>query len=159
MNGFLTKPIAPKLLQEHILKSVQKQATVLSAAPFLTASVPDTTQKTDLSYLLNLSDGDLNFVKEIIEAFLQEIPLALQQLETHVKNQEWEASGKVVHKLKPNFAMLGMQKLETKAKQIDACLKETPIDPDQLGILFAQLFVKIREVIPVLTQQKMDLEA
>ncbi|MFN0174439.1 MAG: PAS domain S-box protein [Saprospiraceae bacterium] len=153
MNGFLTKPIAPKALKEHILSSVPRrptQALVISA---------EAENPLDLSYLMNLSNGDQVFVQEIIDVFLADTPLSLRQLEMDVKNQDWEGCYKVVHKLKPNFAMFGMKNLELQASTLETILKSKSIDPDKIVIDLTQLRARTFETFPLLIELKKELVA
>lgn len=152
MNGFLTKPIAPKVLKEHILNSVQKR----SQPPVAYVLEPE--PSFDLSYLMNLSDGDQAFVQDILDAFLSDTPQILLQLEMHAKNQDWEHCYKLVHKLKPNFAMLGMKKLEKQAALLETQLKNKTIAPDQLALQLAQLQLRATETLPLLEQLKAQLK-
>jgi HPt (histidine-containing phosphotransfer) domain-containing protein len=158
MNGFLTKPTAPKVLQEEVLRSIQELHSIKSTDP-TALNPPDTRniRAVDLSYLLNLSNGDTAFVTEIMDAFLKETPGALQNLQTYALNQDWESCFKVVHQLKPNFGMMGMKTLEEKTVIIEEYLKKGDNVSGSLSNLIAQLITQATEALPLLTQEKRNL--
>jgi len=158
MNGFLTKPTAPKVLQEHVLRSILENNAIKSAVlTDVQPPVPLITKEVDLSYLLNLSSGDTAFVTEIIEAFLMETPKALQRLQTHAENQEWELCYQLVHQLKPNFAMLGLKSLEEKAAVIEEHIKKEVKDLPLLSTLITQLIAQADLGISMLALEKSNL--
>lgn len=158
MNGFLTKPIAPKLLQSHILQAIQEiQPIGQVGRPMAIPSVQHMESEIDLRYLLNLSNGDTAFVAEIIGAFLVESPVALQQLQAAMQQQDWIQCGKLLHKIKPNFAMLGMKKLEEKAAFIEDSIKKGDADASILSALILQLIAHTQELMPLLLKEKAGL--
>jgi CheY-like chemotaxis protein/HPt (histidine-containing phosphotransfer) domain-containing protein len=154
MNGFLTKPISPKILQEHILRAIQELHPSGHFEAIQDLLAPNLENEIDLSYLLNLSNGDKAFVVEIMEAFLIETPSVLLSLQTLTENRDWVGCGKLVHKLKPNFAMLGMKKLEATIISIEGQLKNVVPDAMPLALLLAQLISKTHEIMPLLSREK-----
>ena len=154
MNGFLTKPISPKALQEHILQEIQHLHPIENAESSYDTEITRSTQQIDLSYLLNLSSGDIQFVQEIIAAFLAETPVSLQNLQLLAHKQDWAQCGKLVHKLKPNFAMLGMKKLEEYAGSIEENINVGGIDSKKMAIMIKQLISKSNEALSLLSQNK-----
>ncbi|MEI6412270.1 MAG: PAS domain S-box protein, partial [Bacteroidota bacterium] len=152
MNGFLTKPIAPKVLQEHILWAIQQ-----NFPPPPSCLPPSTSTATlhpfDLSYLIDLSNGDYNFINAIVDAFLIESPLALQGLETQLCHQNWEQLHKLIHKIKPNYAMLGMQDLHEIAVEIETLYKASPtVDVVKMTDLVKAFIRNSNTVLPFLEQ-------
>lgn len=66
---------------------------------------------TDLTYLEKVSNGDNDFIKEMINVYLKETPEAIDNLENHLKNKEWEKFRAVTHKMKPSFSFFGLKDL------------------------------------------------
>jgi HPt (histidine-containing phosphotransfer) domain-containing protein len=124
MNGFLTKPIAPKNLQAYLLHILGKNTPVENALSDTTVPENIPPGSFSLDYLLELSNGDLHFVHDILQAFLTETPAELQLLYSSANAGAWDDVRKTVHKLKPNFAMLGMQHLHEQVLHIESCIQQ-----------------------------------
>lgn len=137
MNSFLTKPISPKILQEHLLHIIDQNPR--SDRVHLAMPKEKMEDLIDLQYLISLSNGDKNFVSQIIETLAVETPAALQQLEVLAKSKAWQEAGAVAHQLKPNFGMFGLTDLQYLAEQIESCAKKKELDAVQLENLIAQL--------------------
>jgi PAS domain S-box-containing protein len=191
MNGFLTKPIAPKVLQEHILRAIQANQPIVTPfeapvpavdspspvhplpspvhplpstvhplpspvprPPSTVHPLPSTLPPFDLTYLIDLSNGDYNFINAIIDAFLVESPLALQDLELQLNQQDWEQLYKVIHKVKPNYAMLGMKLLHESALEIESLYKVAPVNVAKITNLVEMFILGTKAVLPFLVQYR-----
>ena len=154
MNAFLTKPISPKVLQEHILQEIKHLHFIKPAESSQDIEITSSTNPIDLSYLLNLGGGDMRFVQEIIAAFLTETPVSLQNLQLRAHQQDWDQCGKLVHQLKPNFAMLGMKKLETQAASIEENINIGGVDPNKMATMIKQLISQSKEALFLLSQNR-----
>ncbi len=75
----------------------------------------------NLSYLKRISDGNDTFVIEMIEMFLNKTPLAIDQMKECFKENKWEELGKIAHRIKPSFAYVGLQDLQTTLTKIESC--------------------------------------
>lgn len=151
MNGFLTKPISPKELQEHILQAIKLSRALGNEVPILESKALDAV---DLSYLLGISNNDVQFVEEIIAAFLKETPAALQSLESFAQRGAWDEAGKVVHKLKPNFALLGLKKLAAEAAFIEEGIQTGLENPNQRAALISGLVAQANIAMASISQLK-----
>ena len=63
----------------------------------------------DLNYLKEFSGGDSGFMKEMIVMFLEQMPQEISKLSSLLANEEWYQLGKLAHKMKPNYLMMGME--------------------------------------------------
>ncbi len=64
---------------------------------------------TDLTYLKQVSNGDNDFIKEMIEVYMQQTPEAINNLEKYLKNKDWKMLRAVTHKMKPSFSFFGLK--------------------------------------------------
>lgn len=90
-------------------------------------------QTYNLSYLQEVSKGNLEFMLDMIQIFLTRTPETLAVLEQEICSQNWEMVGFYAHKLKATYAYMGMLelkelliKIEKSAKQLEN-LHEIPI--------------------------------
>lgn len=70
----------------------------------------DKEQLTDLSYLRDVAMGDDDIVIETTEAFLEDTPSAIHDLQEYFVDQEWESLHKQAHKMKPSLKYMGMDR-------------------------------------------------
>ena len=63
----------------------------------------------DLTYLKQISNGDTGFIKEMIGIYLKETPIAIINLEKHLKNKDWKMLREVIHKMKAAFSFFGLK--------------------------------------------------
>lgn len=55
-----------------------------------------------------LADGDESFIKILVETFLEEIPVDLENMSKAVANNDSKAAYQFAHKMKPNFLLFGI---------------------------------------------------
>ena len=84
---------------------------------------------TDLTYLIQVSNGDDHFIKEMIDVYMQQTPEAIGNLEKHLKNKDWEMVRVVTHKIKPSFSFFGLSDLSAIVNSIEEyCEKQIHLD-------------------------------
>ena len=77
----------------------------------------------DLTYLKTFSDGDMVFVKEMIELFIEKIPTETAELQRAVAAQEWQAAYKAAHDLKSSANFIGLTYLVEDILKFEDCTK------------------------------------
>ena len=151
MNDFLTKPFSPKSLQNAILKwmryPIEEKKEEEEKEELLSPSL-------DLSYLYSLSRNDPNFIRDMIDIFLKEIPLAMQQLDTHLEKKDWKEIHDLTHRVKSNYMMLGMKKQQNIALEVETMIKIKEIDADRIQALVKQLQLASELVYPLLKEKR-----
>jgi HPt (histidine-containing phosphotransfer) domain-containing protein len=78
------------------------------------------TFKVDLSYLNDIAGGNVEFVIDMIDIFLEQTPGYFEQLGTAIKQQDWKATGDVAHKIKPTLAFVGAENLRVKMQELES---------------------------------------
>ncbi len=66
----------------------------------------------NLQKVKEISGGDEDFVKVIVETFLQEIPPDMQSMKLAIKNDNHKMAYQFAHKMKPNLDMFGIDLLK-----------------------------------------------
>ena len=77
----------------------------------------------DLTYLKTFSDGDLDFVKEMVELFIEKIPAETEELNRATEAKEWSVAYKAAHDLKSSANFIGLSHIIGKIMQLEDCLK------------------------------------
>jgi len=78
----------------------------------------------NLQQVQEMAGGDEEFVKEIVKAFLEELPPDVAQMREAVENNNPELAYGFVHKMKPNLQMFGLE-LSENVKNLESWSKET----------------------------------
>lgn len=78
------------------------------------------TFKVDLSYLNDIAGGNVEFVIDMIDIFLEQTPGYFEQLGTAIQQQDWKATGDVAHKIKPTLAFVGAEDLRVKMQELES---------------------------------------
>lgn len=107
---------------------------------------------TDLSFLRDVAMDDDSIVIETIDAFIADIPKALENLSKHHKNGEWQLLYKQAHKIKPNLKYMGMERAGDLIIDIEREAKEGEIS-DDLGEKITEFQVICYRALDELSQK------
>ena len=80
----------------------------------------------NLDHLFDLAAGDKDFVKEMIEYYLSQVPVVRQDLLKYQEQKDWFALGETAHKAKSSFKFMGIQQLSDQAKELEDICREQP---------------------------------
>ncbi|MBK8500963.1 MAG: Hpt domain-containing protein [Saprospiraceae bacterium] len=101
----------------------------------------------DQSVLDEVYGGDLEYAGEIFEMVLTYSVDEIKNLNTAIETQDWEATSRIAHKLKPNFSMVGLSDLEEKMYQIE---KEAESNPQIIPQLFEEITSALEIYFPII---------
>jgi len=108
--------------------------------------------------LIKSSDArDIGFIKEMISMFVEQIPEETEQMTELLKDSNWVQLGKLAHKIKPNFLMMGMEVQQGMAREIEHLCKESSIDTKQVKTLTLQLIEDAKASIPIVESEMNNL--
>lgn len=68
---------------------------------------------------------DKDFQKQMIEVFISNMPQYFEELEEAYANQNIEAIGKQAHKMKSSLSMLGVEKAQNYAIELESMSKQS----------------------------------
>jgi HPt (histidine-containing phosphotransfer) domain-containing protein len=74
----------------------------------------------DLQYLRDLSGNDIDFIKEIVQMFIDDAPLLLKQAIVYHKNENVTLLKASVHRMKSSVKMMGDQPLAELIERIES---------------------------------------
>ena len=146
MNDFVTKPFSPRILKEQALKALGFKRSILPKQ----AQGPDTKMKVDLKYLQEFSGGDVYFIRDMLEAFMQEAPATFVRIQNEFEAENWKGVYKGIHKIKPSFLMLGLQEQYDKAAKAETDVRSDSFDVKALKRIVDKLQQDTKMVIPVI---------
>lgn len=78
----------------------------------------------DISYLQNLTGGDIAVMTEIINLFKLEVPRYLVDLKKSRELKNWDELAGVAHKAKSSFALMGIGEVVSELKNLELLARE-----------------------------------
>ena len=63
----------------------------------------------DLSYLKEMSGDSAEFMIEMLDTLVEQIPLYIEDLQKAVDAEDWKAVSEFAHKVKPTFYYVGRE--------------------------------------------------
>ena len=102
MDEYISKPFLPDELYDILAKFYTNASDITK----------DHSKLTDLTYLKSVSDGDDQFVIDMVRSFIEKTPALLDELDKAAEGEDWTQVGALAHKLKPNLAFMGIESLK-----------------------------------------------
>jgi HPt (histidine-containing phosphotransfer) domain-containing protein len=84
------------------------------------------TRQINLDHLYDLASGDNDFIREMIEYYLSQVPVIGENLRKYQAQKNWFELGEVAHKAKSSFKFMGIQLLTDDAKELEDICRELP---------------------------------
>ncbi len=153
MNDFLTKPFSPKMLKGifekwldlKLIREVKEEETTV-------VSLENRIQ-TEFRYLYEFSDGDLDFIQDMLETFLQQTPKQLEEIESACERMNQEQVYKIAHRIKPSFMMIGLTDLEGLAQTIEQMAKAAIFEREKVKEHILTMKKDVLDCMPDLKQK------
>lgn len=100
----------------------------------------------NLDYLNSISNGDQDFIKDMLETFISNVPDELAKIRQLVADGNWQKVGEDAHKFASSLLFLGLDKLKSIATQIEEYGLENK-NLDQIPELLAMLETGCHQLI------------
>jgi PAS domain S-box-containing protein len=128
MNDYLSKPFK----EEDLLKMMSQQLNTPSKIELSkpVENIPMNSNLYDLSNLKAISRGNEVFIKKMVGIFLDETPPVVIEMVDAFQNKNWEAMGKLAHKIKPSIDNLNIERIKTTIRSIEGVGKENKYSPE-----------------------------
>lgn len=154
MNDFLHKPLDEQRLFQLVSKNLLDGPDTVSILEPLRNEVKESmpTEKLyDLTMIHGLSGGDEGFIRQMVELFVETMPASIGELESTLDQKQWEAMGKLAHKLKSTTGSMGMESIKDEVKAVEQnCkknenLEETPALVKKMILVIGQTVTQLKE--------------
>lgn len=86
-------------------------------------------QYVNLDYLEDISGGDNNFKKELIEIFLKQVPEFISNMHQYLEEEKYDLLAKEAHTAKSSVLIFMMEETGATLKKIQLLAQEDEIDP------------------------------
>lgn len=154
MNDYLPKPVDEQRLFQLISKNLPDVQQAVSIIEPLKSESPEalpTEKLYDLTMIHGLSGGDEAFIRQMVELFVETMPASTEELQANLDAQQWDAMGKLAHKLKSTTGSMGMESIKDEVKAVEQnCKKNENLD---------QTPALVNKVITVINQTVAQLKA
>lgn len=112
MNDYISKPFE----YQYLYKKIAEYITVspITLPPQTEQIAPTVATDFSIKYYEDFSGGNKDFVKEMIQIYLEETPIILEQLNNFVLETNLDEASAACHKLKTSFTMMGINVAEVK---------------------------------------------
>jgi CheY-like chemotaxis protein len=115
MNDYVTKPFDEETLIKVMIKSM------LSGSNIKDVKVSETKEQAlyDLNKLISLSRNDNEYVKKMVNIFIDQSTFAIKQINSSYANGDLVSVSKIVHKIKPSIDGMGIKILYDEVRDIE----------------------------------------
>ncbi|SFC49844.1 HPt (histidine-containing phosphotransfer) domain-containing protein [Flexibacter flexilis DSM 6793] len=96
------------------------------------------TQYINLNYLQDISGGDEEFVRDLLETFVSNSPQDIQIITDALAAHQWDTIWKMGHKLKSSSKFMGAEHMAEAAAEIECYCKQV----DKIEIPHIQILIK-----------------
>jgi HPt (histidine-containing phosphotransfer) domain-containing protein len=119
--------------------------------PSIDSAKDDKARLYDLNYLKTISDDNREFIREMVETFIQSIPKLLNEMDEALHVGEWSKVSRIAHQMKPSLTLLGIHRLKESAIKIEE-ISETP-DSDSAKRQVKKFIQACSDAIAQLTEE------
>ena len=112
----------------------------------------------DLSYLREMSGDSAEFMIEMLDTLVEQIPVYLEDLQRAVDAKEWKAASEFAHKVKPTFYYVGREDIRDYMQVIERNAKEE-VNVDGIPSALAEIKTELNVIFQQVAKSKAELEA
>jgi CheY-like chemotaxis protein/HPt (histidine-containing phosphotransfer) domain-containing protein len=142
MNDYISKPFKEEDFVSTIARWLGKEITMISAAEQNNTGSP----LFKLDQLYNISRGNDAFVKKMIDLFIQQTPVAVQDIKEAYTVNDFTKVKALAHKMKPSIDNLEISLLTSDIRLIESLVLQGKRS-DELDILINKLEEVIDKVV------------
>jgi len=126
MDDYISKPFNQKTLYEKMNRQLRKKQNEETPISFVETKNATTTDEKhiDLTYLAGIAEGNKEFMKKMINVFLQQTPKMLTDMSTYLEEKKWAELRGVAHKMKPSLDFVGIHALKNTVKNLEKYASE-----------------------------------
>lgn len=112
----------------------------------------------DLSYLREMSGDSKEFMIEMLDTLVVQIPIYLEDLQKAVDAKDWKAASEFAHKVKPTFYYVGREDIRDYVQVIERNAKEE-VNVDMIPAALVEIKQELNIILTQVEKSKAELEA
>ncbi len=122
MNDCISKPFTPEDLFQALVKH-SSTATGTTKLKSVQSKSPNLIDKPDLSYLRAVSNGNENFVLDMVTTMKESLPKSIVEIQEALRKNDYSRLSKALHKIGPSLPMMGLDELKIELVNIEDDVK------------------------------------
>ncbi len=129
MNDYISKPFNPVTLYKKIIEwTTNRNKQAMENDKKISTSEFKPTKLTDLTIILEHAEGDVTYIKEMIELYIESMPEYLTELQMHYQAKNWPDFEKQAHKMKTPVAYFGVTELKALFVKMEFITREADFE-------------------------------
>lgn len=138
MNDYISKPFKADDLYNKIVSflGTGKPETKSELIEPANISATEDSKVIDLTYLKSLPGANSEFVKEMIDLFIEDTPKELRKIENAIADIDFDAIKRVAHKMKTSVSFMGLNQIVPLLKDMEI-KSTTNLDLNGIKVNFA----------------------
>lgn len=154
ITDILTKPYTPDQLLQIFNKYLNEDETELIMEEVQNLSGFEFNNDLDVKYLTDLYESNISYAADLFEIFIRTIRDEVAKLSVMVDQHEWEKMKFQVHKLKPNFAMVGLTWISAKMQELENYLRiNEELHSGDIALLFNEIQEEVNKFYPLVEEE------
>jgi PAS domain S-box-containing protein len=109
MNDYISKPFKAEELYQKIVALTMKEMVKSSETPAAVKSYKYV--HIDLTELQELSEDNIEFIKEMLDLFISDMPADLKRLQAAIEEKNYSVMEYLSHKLKSSVTLVGLNRM------------------------------------------------
>lgn len=118
MNAHISKPLEKEAFL-YLISSLLQEVASNGLNSIKIESAKKINPPVDLDYLKEISDGNIEFIREMIDIFKKESPLMIEKMHLAFAQNNWSTLSKVAHKYRSSCLVMGMNNAAKIAGRIE----------------------------------------
>jgi PAS domain S-box-containing protein len=160
INDLLPKPFTPEqllnILRKYIADDDQEAQTGLITE--LEEKMYSFNPRLDVNYLIGLYENNIEYATGLFAIFLENIQQDWTEIKAIAEGDDYAALYQVVHKIKPNFSMVGLTWITRSMEQLEKCIKENR-DLESIPAYINKADTELKIYLPVVEEEYQNLLA
>ncbi|WP_317899576.1 PAS domain S-box protein [Aurantibacillus circumpalustris] len=115
MNDYITKPFEEKFLMDSIYKNINKP---LEESDYV-VNTSQTKKLYNISELRQLSDGDDNYMKTLVNLFIKQSKSSVKQITEALVDKDLKKVYEISHQIKPSIENFNIDRLKLAIREIE----------------------------------------
>jgi signal transduction histidine kinase/CheY-like chemotaxis protein/HPt (histidine-containing phosphotransfer) domain-containing protein len=161
ITDVLTKPYTPDQLLQVLNKYLNDDETEFIMEEQTNVPEFDFHNELDVKYLNALYENNISYATDLFEIFLRTIHEEVSKIRILVDERDWEQLRFQVHKLKPNFSMVGLTWIAAKMQQLENNLHPDTLEnnnntmpsPQEVDAFFESISHDLNKFYPIIQEE------